>query len=250
MESNRNFLKAQQWDELKKIKTDLQKKIPQPQPQKPYPEDAVLIDLVKPENLTLGNMSLLDAINHRKSQRKFTDVSLTLEELSFLLWTTQGIRKIAGGGRLIRRTVPSGGSRHPFETYLFINRVDGIEPGIYRYLPLDHKLCFLIPDNYLSEKINSACDKQSFVGKGAVVFIWTAVPYRSEWRYSFVAHKMIAIEAGHVCQNLYLACEAIKAGTCAIGDYNNKIIDSIINVDGTDEFVIYIAPVGKVKNKP
>jgi len=125
--------------------------------------------------------------------------------------------------------------------------VVGIEPGIYRYLPLDHKLCFLKPDNNLFEKINNACDKQSFIGKGAVVFIWTAVPYRSEWRYSFVAHKMIAIEAGHVCQNLYLSCEAIGAGTCAIGDYNNKKIDKIIGVDGTDEFVIYLAPVGKLK---
>jgi len=79
IENNRNFLKAQQWDELKKIKTDQQKKIPQPQPQKPYPEDTASIDLVKPENLTLGNMSLLDAINRRKSQRKFTDESLTLD---------------------------------------------------------------------------------------------------------------------------------------------------------------------------
>ena len=247
MENNRNFLKSERWDELNEIKTDREKKIPPPLPQKPYPKDAALIQLIKPENLTIGNISLLDAVNNRKSKRKFTDESLTLEELSLLLWVTQGVRKISGGGKLIRKTVPSGGSRHPFETYLCINRVDGVEPGLYRYLPFEHKLCFLKTDPDLSEKINTACDKQSFVGKGAVVFIWTAVPYRSEWCYSFVAHKMIAIEAGHVCQNLYLSCEAIGAGTCAIGDYNNKKIDTIIGVDGKDEFVIYIAPVGKVK---
>ena len=85
------------------------------------------------------------------------------------------------------------------------------------------------------------------MGKSAVVFIWTTIPYRSEWRYGFVAHKMIAMEAGHVCQNLYLACEAIGAGTCAIGDYRNNQMDEAIGVDGEDEFVVYLAPVGKTK---
>ena len=98
-----------------------------------------------------------------------------------------------------------------------------------------------------AERINEACLDQTFVGKGAVVFIWTVIPYRAEWRYSIVAHKMIALDAGHVCQNLYLACEAIRAGTCAIGAYTNKKIDAVVGVDGVDEFVIYMAPVGKVK---
>ena len=59
------------------------------------------------------------------------------------------------------------------------------------------------------------------------------------------SHKMIALDAGHLCQNLYLACEAIGAGTCAIGAYQNDKMDAIVGVDGQDEFVIYIAPVGK-----
>jgi nitroreductase len=77
------------------------------------------------------------------------------------------------------------------------------------------------------------------------VFVWTTIPYRTEWRYSIVAHKMIAQESGHVCQNLYLACEAIGAGACAI-TYDQAKIDAILGVDGKDEFAIYVAPVGKV----
>lgn len=61
-----------------------------------------------------------------------------------------------------------------------------------------------------------------------------------------VAPKMIALDAGHVCQNLYIACTAIGAGTCAIGAYDQDKMDAIIGADGKEEFVIYAAPVGKV----
>ena len=246
MDDYRHLLKAECWDEWETLDTDRKKQIPPPLIQKP-PEGSVYVDLTLLEDITFGEMTLKEAIGRRKSRRNFTSKSLTLEELSFLLWATQGIRNVSRGGTVTRRTVPSGGSRHPFETYLCVNRVRRLEPGLYRYLPLNHKLCLLKADHDLSRKIVEACRGQTFVGKGAVVFIWTTIPYRSEWRYGFVAHKMIAMEAGHVCQNLYLACEAIGTGTCAIGDYRNDQMDAIIGVDGEDEFVVYLAPVGKTK---
>lgn len=247
VETYRKFLRADRWPEWKKSQTDQRKKIPRPLAQEPCPETAKLIQLIEPQNFTVGKMSLIEAIGNRRSRRKYTNESLTLEELSFLLWATQGLSKSSESGKGTMRTVPSGGARHPFETYLIINRVTGIEPGLYRYLPLDHKLCFLPGyDDSLTERVSDACLNQPFVGEGAVVFIWTAIPYRAEWRYSIVAHKMIAIDAGHLCQNLYLASEAIGAGTCAIGAYENDKMDAIIGVDGKDEFVIYAAPVGKV----
>jgi SagB-type dehydrogenase family enzyme len=87
---------------------------------------------------------------------------------------------------------------------------------------------------------------QGFVGDSAVTFVWTTVPYRMEWRYSLAAHRVILIDVGHVCQNLYLACEAIDAGTCAVGAYDQQAIDALIGVDGEDEFTVYLAPVGKL----
>jgi SagB-type dehydrogenase family enzyme len=247
MERYRKFLKAERWEEWEKRERNRKKKPPEPELQKPPPRGALTIKLIPPKGLTIGGIPLVDAIRHRKSRRKYTMQSLTLEELSFLLWATQGVRRKIEGGTKTRRTVPSGGSRHPFETYLFVNRVDGLERGLYRYLPLDHKMCFLEPDQDLADRINDACLDQIFVGKGAVVFIWTVIPYRAEWRFGSLAHKMIALDAGHLCQNLYLACEAIGAGTCAIGEYVNKKMDAIVGVDGKDEFTIYLAPVGKVK---
>ena len=92
-----------------------------------------------------------------------------------------------------------------------------------------------------------AASNQSFAGKSAVTFIWTTIPARMEWRYSRASYKVIALDAGHVCQNLYLACETIGAGTCAIAAYDQEIADSILGIDGVEEFTIYMAPVGKVQ---
>lgn len=249
MKTGRKFLESGPWDEWLSQDTDQRMKVPPPLLQKSYPEGAELIDLVAPKDFTVGQMPLLEAINCRKSHRRYTEESLTLEELSFLLWAAQGVHETDKKGVSTRRTVPSGGARHPFELYLAINRVEGLKQGLYRYLPLDHKLYFLWADSYLNKKVATACRKQAFVGNGAVIFIWTALPYRSEWRYSIVAHKMIAIDAGHSCQNLYLASGAIGAGICAIGAYHQNELDTLIEVDGKEELAIYAGVVGKIYKK-
>ena len=61
--------------------------------------------------------------------------------------------------------------------------------------------------------------------------------------------RLIAIDAGHVCQNLYLACEAIGCGTCAIGAFIQTKADELLRLDGKEEFVFYMAPVGKQLEK-
>jgi SagB-type dehydrogenase family enzyme len=242
--AGRKFLKSDQWPEWRKSTTDQKKKVAFPPLQKPCPSDAKLIDLVAPKDFQIGKIPLIDAISRRSSRRKFTDGFLTLEELSFLLWATQGMKEVIRDGYATRRNVPSGGARHSFETYLCIQRVQGLAPGLYRYLALEHKLILLNDDPDMYRRINEGTEDQNF--GSAVVFIWTTTPYRTEWRYSFVAHKLILIDAGHVCQNLYLACEAIGCGTCAIGAYNQEKMDAVLGVDGKEEMTIYCAPVGKV----
>jgi len=169
-----------------------------------------------------------------------------LAELSFLLWATQGIRQRLNRATALR-TVPSAGARHALETYLCVFQVEGLEPAIYRYLPLEHEMLreFPMPPDARA-KLTDAALGQSFVAEAAVTFIWTAIPYRMEWRYGLTAHKLIALDAGHVCQNLCLACEAIGAGTCAVAAYHQQLMDRLVQVDGAEEFVVYLAPVGKV----
>ena len=246
LEPGRKFLKSDRWEELDQAGTDQRRKVPAPPVQKPYPDAAQLIDLPAPETLTLGQMPLAEAMRRRRSRRKFTVEALTLAELSFLLWATQGVSQMTANNKATLRTVPSGGARHPFETYLSANRVTGLEQGLYRYLALEHKLYLLRTDPDMARQIGEACNGQGFVGHCAATFMWTVIPYRTEWRYSVVSHKVIALDAGHVCQNLYLACEALGAGTCAVGAYDQNKLDAFLGVDGQDEFAIYVAPVGKV----
>ena len=245
--SYRRYLKNQTLPGMTEMETDQMKGLPPPQIEKPCPKDANLVNLVPPEKFSLGGMALIDAIRNRRSRRKFTEEALTLEELSFLLWATQGVQKLIHGGLVTMRTVPSGGAMHPFETYLLVNRVDDVRPGLYRYLAVEHKLCELSSHNGdLCEKINDAFIGQDFIGSSAVVFIWSVRPCRTEYRYGEDSLKDILISVGHICQNLYLAVESIGAGACAIVAYDQKLLDDLIGVDGNDEIALYLAPVGKV----
>lgn len=227
-------------------RTDQNLGIPAPPVQKPYPPDAQRIDLKLPDELQcLFTTDLTAAIRDRISHRHFQNRPLTLDELAYLLWATQGVRESRKSGSVLR-TVPSAGCRHALETYLCVFNVEGLDTGIYRYLPLEHQLLLESNEERLAEKLGAAALGQQFAGRCAVSFIWTAIPYRMEWRYGTASYKVIALDAGHVCQNLYLACDSIKAGTCAIAAYHQQLMDKLLKVDGENEFVIYLAPVGKV----
>ena len=232
------------------MESDQRKGLPIPDMEKPVPEGAELIDLISPDEFTVGKVPLVDAIRNRVSHRRFTEEKLTLEELSFLLWATQGVKKLAREGLITLRTVPAGGAMHPFETYLVINRVEGLENGVYRYIATQHKLLLITTkdaDKY-PEMMTELSHKQSFVGKSAVVFIWTARPYRTEYRYGEDSLKDICMSVGHICQNLYLACEGIpNTGTCAILAYNQDGLDKFLEIDGNNEVTLYLSPVGKLE---
>lgn len=243
----KDFLKANVFKELDNIKTDQEKELAQPAVQKSSPSSIPLIDLVPIQDLNLGETSVFEALKHRKTRRVFSNEPLSLEELSFLLWSVQGVKKIVNKGYATLRTVPSAGARHSFETYIAVSKVEGLEKGIYRYLPLEHKLSFLFYVEDLQGKLDEAVFNQRFVGKSAVTFIWTTIPYRMEWRYDIASPKLIALDAGHVCENIYLSAECINAGVCAVAAYDQEKIDELINVDGNEEFTIYLAAVGKAE---
>ncbi len=244
-ESGRRFLTDHIRDEVD-FRTTLQALGVRPPPvQQPAPPGAAVVPLPKRGTWSIPPCDLQTALAHRQSRRKFTSEPLSLAELAFLLWATQGVRGIIHEAAVLR-TVPSAGCRHPFETYLAVLNVDGLESGLYRYLPLDHAIVHVRPGENLPQRLAAATRGQEFAGRSAVTFIWVAIPERTEWRYAEASYKVIAVDAGHVCQNLYLACEAIGAGTCAIAAYDQALLDEVAGVDGYDEIAMYLAPVGKV----
>ncbi len=245
----RDFLK----DSLRKVidfrGSDQSRGIPAPPEELEVDPDLMRIEL--PDfgswRTFIDTLDLTKALGARRSRRQFSDAYLSMEELTFLLWATQGKRS-HGKEPAHFRTVPSAGARHSFETYLFINRVEKLPMGLYRYLPLSNELVLHYEtDSSFKKKLTNSVFGQHFVANGAVVFVWTTVPYRMEWRYLEAAHRVILLDAGHVCQNLYLACESIEAGTCAIAAYDQEAMDELLQIDGEKHFTIYLAPVGKRK---
>ncbi|MFW9910171.1 MAG: SagB/ThcOx family dehydrogenase [Candidatus Thorarchaeota archaeon] len=251
MKDRREFLYFFDSEDYEQVvpESDEKKKVPPPPFQQPFPEDAHLIDLIPPNELAIGRAAFLDIIQSRQSRRKYTPDALTLEELSFLLWSTQGVKQVLKSGRGVKRTVPSAGAKSPLETYLVINNVERIEPGLYRYISFSHQLLFIKKIENAVEKMGELAYDQKFVGAAPVIFCWTAVPYRTEWRYTILSHKFIAIDLGIVCQTLYMACEAINLGTVAIGYYEQNKLDRLFDLNTEEEFVVLIAPVGKYKKE-
>lgn len=250
LEQYRYFLKDSIRKTIDFSRTDQSRGIKAPPIEKPYSPDSERVELINADWDKLFDITLSKAIKNRESRRNYNNEPLTLTQLSFLLWATQGIRMCAGD--IAFRNVPSAGCRHALETYMAVFNVEKaksgekLKEGIYRYLPLTHELLFEFSENDLQEKMIKATFGQIFAGKSAVTFIWTAIPYRMEWRYGLDSHKVIAMDTGHVGQNMYLACEAIGAGTCAIGAYDQDYLDELLHLDGEDEFAIYLAPVGKI----
>lgn len=209
--------------------------------QKPPKEDAELIDLPEP---TEPHVGLYQALTQRRSVRQYSSIPMTMGELSLLLDGTFRIQRVLGDNIASFRPAPSGGARHPFETYLVINNVKGLAKGVYHYLPLSHQLEKL-SDEIEEETIVGSVNGQKFAATANVVFYFSIVPYRAEWRYGLKSHKVMLIDLGHLGQNLYLAAEGIDAGACAIASYDQEKADAIFDLDGTDEFIGYIIPVGK-----
>ena len=247
MDAMRAFLK----DDLRLLidfsRSDQNRGVAPPPVQKPPREGQEITPLPQdPARTFAGRLDLAAALAGRKSHRAWREASLSLEELGFLLWAVQGVRR-KGGAASVFRTVPSAGCRHALETYVAVRDCQGLARGLYRYLPLDHALALereAGPD--FSARLHEAALMQTFVARAPAVFIWTTIPYRMEWRYLEAAHRVIALDAGHACQNLYLAAQAVGCGTCAVAAFHQQALDEFLGVDGEEEFALYLAPVGKV----
>lgn len=185
---------------------------------------------------------LITIMDKRQSRRKYSEKPLTLSELSYMLYSVGNMHSEGNGWS--KRMIPTGGATHSLETYVVVVNVEGVKKGLYRYMPDTGNIEF-VKDVDL-DKFNEAIYKQ-VRGSGAVI-VWSSLPYRAEYKYSFAAHKMIAIEAGHACQNLYLAVEKLELGTVAICCYYQDLLDKTLGFDGENEFAIYVATVGNNKN--
>lgn len=124
-----------------------------------------------------------------------------------------------------------------------------MQPGAYHYLPMEHSLEYLHAVDDLDSVITDTLSGQSWAAEANVVFYWSMVPYRAEWRYGIYAHRTALIDAGHVGQNLYLACTGIGLGCCAIATFQDELCAKVFGLDDREEYIVYTMPVGTVREQ-
>lgn len=196
-----------------------------------------------PDPVFYGKKTLEQLLGQRRSFREFSSGSLSQQEISTLLWASQGIT-YREGNFLSLRTAPSAGALYPVETFLCINNVEGLERGLYHYVLEDHILAELIADDYRA-RITRAGMEQEVLERAAVVFIWTAVVRRSTFKYRQRGYRYIYLDAGHIGQNLSLAAEELGLGCCMIGAFYDDEVNQLLYLDGKEETVVYLGAVGK-----
>ncbi|NPV57328.1 MAG: SagB/ThcOx family dehydrogenase [Anaerolineae bacterium] len=217
---------------------------PQPPLELPYDPAAALVHLPDAAQMQFPQVDLRQVIEQRRSLRTYGEDALSLDELAALLWLTQGVQRVTKRPVTLR-TVPSAGARHAFETFLLVNRVAGVKPGLYRYIALEHALLPLDTPENITDILTEACLRQNQVSGSAVTFFWVAVAERMTWRYPERGYRYLHLDAGHVCQNLYLAAEAIGCGVCAIAAFDDVLANQALGVDGEEQFLVYAATLGR-----
>jgi SagB-type dehydrogenase family enzyme len=189
-----------------------------------------------------GGMPVWEAVGRRRSVRDFRNTPVRAEDLSQLLWASQGVTKFMGEYAL--RSAPSAGALYPVETYLSVHMVEGIEPGIFHYGVREHELELLRPGDFRSAVAEAGLD-QGFLAEAAVVFAWTAVFARSKWKYKERAYRYVYLDAGHIAQNVALAAVAMGLGSCQVAALYDDEVNAILGVDGKEESIIYMTALGR-----
>ena len=247
---NRDFMKCMGTPDS--INSDKQKGIPSP----PLFKAAAGEVIELPEfGSAIKQPDYSQLLEIRRSVRAFKNEPVTGEQLAFMLWSTQGVLKVRKTARFPQfRTVASAGARHTFELYAAIRSADGLNPGVYHYLPGENvgkrraAVEFVTPIENYKETMTDMLHGQKWAALAPFVLFFTCIPYRAEWNAGHLAHRVILIDAGHVGQNVMLSASSLGLGSCCMAAFNNERCNEVIGLDGENEFTVYAAAVGTPKN--
>ena len=176
-----------------------------------------------------------EAISKRRSRRRLKGTSLDQGKLSHLLWAGQGITNREGF-----RAAPSAGATFPLTIYVVIGNVEAIPAGLYRYQPDSHCLEALSKGD-LRKDLSQAALGQAMIAEAPVSIVIAADYSRTTDRYGQRGRRYVDMEVGHAGQNIYLECEVLGLGTCAVGAFNDKTVKELL---GIAEQPLYIMPIG------
>jgi SagB-type dehydrogenase family enzyme len=178
-----------------------------------------------------GEMPLEAALEARRSIRDYRDQELSLEELSQLLWASQGVTSEAGA-----RTAPSAGGLYPLELYV------ATASGHYHYEAESHRLDVLGSEDLRTLLSEAALSQEAVAGAPAVVVI-TAVYSRTRAKYGERAERYMHLEAGHAAQNLLLQAVALELAAVPIGAFHDEEVQDLLGIPD-DHAPLYLIPIG------
>jgi len=208
---------------------------------KEYPEARVV---PLPETIRWGTLSLDVVLKDRKSVRRYEKRSLALDDLSFLLWASTGLKKPLTEEGF--RTAPSAGALYPIETYIIANNVKSLDPGVYHYNIKGHYLEEIRSGSVGGEAARAALG-QMMAAEAPAMIVWTAIFSRTLSKYGQRGYRYVYMDVGHIAGNLALAAVAINLATCQIGALFDEESNHLVGVDGVEEAVIYMSTIGSPK---
>ncbi len=181
------------------------------------------------------DQALTKLLMTRHSVRAYTDKALTLDQLSNIVWAAQGIN--ASGKK---RTTASARATYPLQIYVMVKNVTGVDPGIYLYDPQNNKL-ISVPKGEKKTSVVPDAVNQEWIAKTPVVLM---ISYsKPEKDLGDKTLMFVSVEAGAVMQNVYLMCEALGLGTCAVGGYDPKAAKEFFLLKPGEEPILML-PVG------
>lgn len=196
-----------------------------------------------PKPKTKGSVSLEETIVNRRTIRSFRPSPLTLEQLSQLLWASQGITDNTG----FKRAVASGGALYPMDIYAVVGTesVNGLAAGNYHYEPEKHLLSRVLEGD-LKDALAKASLSQMWMARAPLNLVITAEYSRICSKYGERGVRYAMIEAGHIGQNIFLQAEAMGLGAGIVGAFNDISVIRVMNIPNTHEPLL-IMPVGYKK---
>lgn len=183
-----------------------------------------------------GPLSVEEAIQRRRSVREFADTPVVLGEVSQLLWAAQGVTGRDG----FKRAAPSAGAKYPMEIFVVAGNVDGLAPGVYRYVPSDH-LLEVVRRGDLRAALCDEALSQEWVEDAPLDIVIAGVYSRTMEKYGERGIRYVHIEVGAVAENVYLQAETMGLGTTFVGAFSDEGVKDLLRIDAEP---LGIMPVG------
>lgn len=220
-----------------------------PSPYKIYPTAG---SLAMPRELELSSMTTTAAIAREvRTSGIIAAAPIDLAALTRLLFCTGGLTRsrAVGGEEYHFRAAASAGALYPIEIYLAAGEeVEGVEAGLYHFSPADLKLRGLRRGDWRGY-LARAADNDA-LRKARAVIVFSAVFWRSAWKYRARAYRYCFWDAGMMIANLLAAANAENIPAEIIALFADAPVERLLEIDGDREGIVCMVALGRAAHPP